>query len=324
MTATTRQIPWLRVLVEGVVIVGSILLAFGSLVLASAQPASGQLPPGARTPTLAEIEQTVPPIGRDVPFHLVDGFIMVEGAVNGESGFYMLDTGSPFALFLNNHFLTLGPSRQIASGSAGSGQRVVVLAHENVDSLSLWGDVRFRDVGWAQSADFGFIEQGIVPQYLGFIGHGILKNFEFTIDYDRSNLFFSRLDPDGDALVSRVRPEDVYATLTFACRDCDGQKDQVPFRLGEIALTLGIDTGNSGGQLTLTEQTKAALEHSGHLTAQGESYTLEGLAYEEASFSVDGLRVMVGETDGGTLGYSLLKQFTTVWNYQLGTLILVR
>ena len=137
MTATTRQIPWLRVFVEGVVIVGSILLAFGSLVLASAQPASGQLPPGARTPTLAEIEQTVPPIGRDVPFHLVDGFIMVEGAVNGESGFYMLDTGSPFALFLNNHFLTLGPSRQIASGSAGSGQRVVVLAHENVDSLSL-------------------------------------------------------------------------------------------------------------------------------------------------------------------------------------------
>ena len=201
---------------------------------------------------------------------------------------------------------------------------MVVLAHENVDSLSLWGDVRFRDVGWAQSADFGFIEQGIVPQYLGFIGHGILKNFEFTIDYDRSNLFFSRLDPDGDALVSRVRPEDVYATLTFACRDCDGQKDQVPFRLGEIPLTLGIDTGNSGGQLTLTEQTKAALEHSGHLTAQGESYTLEGLAYEEASFVVDGLRVMVGETDGGTLGYSLLKQFTTVWNYQLGTLILVR
>ena len=81
----------------------SILMAFGSLVLASAQPASGQLPPGARTPTRAEIERTVPPIGRDVPFHLVDGFIMVEGAVNGESGFYMLDTGSPFALFLNNH-----------------------------------------------------------------------------------------------------------------------------------------------------------------------------------------------------------------------------
>ena len=31
--------------------------------------------------------------------------------------------------------------------------------------------------------------------------------------------------------------------LTFACRDCDGQKDQVPFRIGEIPLTLGIDTG---------------------------------------------------------------------------------
>ena len=137
-------------------------------------------------------------------------------------------------------------------------------------------------------------------------------------------MFFSRLDPDGDALVSRVQPEDVHATLTFSCLDCDGQYDQIPFKLGEIPLTLGIDTGNSGGQLTLTEQTKAALEHSGHLTAQGESYTLEGLEYEEASFSVDGLRVMVGETDGGTLGYSLLQQFKTVWNYQLGTLVLVR
>ena len=302
----------------------SILMALGSVVLTSAQQASSQLPPGTMTPTHAEIERTVPPIGQDVPFRLVDGFIMLEGVVNGESGFYMLDTGSPFALFLNNHLLTLGPSRQIASGSAGSGQRVVVLAHENVDSLTLWGDVRFRDVRWAQSADFGFIEDGIVPQYLGFIGHGILKNFEFTIDYDRSNLFFSRLDPDGEALVSRVPPEDVHATLTFACRDCDRQYDQIPFKLGEIPLTLGIDTGNSGGQLTLTARTKEALEHSGHLTAQGDSYILEGLEHEEVSFSVDGLRVMVGETDGGTLGYSFLRQFKTVWNYQLGTLVLVR
>ena len=47
----SKRVPWLRVFVEGVVIVGSILLAFGSLVLASAQPASGQLPPGARTAT---------------------------------------------------------------------------------------------------------------------------------------------------------------------------------------------------------------------------------------------------------------------------------
>ena len=302
----------------------SILMALGSVVLTSAQQASSQLPPGAMTPTHTEIERTVPPIGQDVPFHLVDGFIMLEGVVNGKSGFYMLDTGSPFALFLNNHLLTLGPSRQIASGSAGSGQRVVVLAHENVDSLTLWGDVRFRDVRWAQSADFGFIEDGIVPQYLGFIGHGILKNFEFTIDYDRSNLFFSRLDPDGEALVSRVPLEDVHATLMFACRDCDRQYDQIPFRLGEIPLTLGIDTGNSGGQLTLTARTKEALEHSGHLTAQGDSYILEGLEHEEVSFSVDGLRVMVGETDGGTLGYSFLRQFKTVWNYQLGTLVLVR
>tara|TARA_B100000029_G_scaffold9808_1_gene10746 strand:+ start:20 stop:937 length:918 start_codon:yes stop_codon:yes gene_type:complete len=302
----------------------SILMALGSVVLTSAQQASSQLPPGAMTPTHTEIERTVPPIGQDVPFRLVDGFIMLEGVVNGESGFYMLDTGSPFALFLNNHLLTLGPSRQIASGSAGSGQRVVVLAHENVDSLTMWGDVRFRDVRWAQSADFGFIEDGIVPQYLGFIGHGILKNFEFTIDYDRSNLFFSRLDPDGEALVSRVPLEDVHATLMFACRDCDRQYDQIPFRLGEIPLTLGIDTGNSGGQLTLTARTKEALEHSGHLTAQGDSYILEGLEHEEVSFSVDGLRVMVGETDGGTLGYSFLRQFKTVWNYQLGTLVLVR
>jgi len=302
----------------------SILMAFGSVSLAFAQPASGQLPPGAMTPARAEIERTVPLIGQDVPFHLVDGFIMLEGVVNGESGFYMLDTGSPFALFLNNHLLTLGPSQQIASGSAGSGQRVVVLAHENVDSLTLWGDVRFRDVGWAQSADFGFIEQGIVPQYLGFIGHGILKNFEFTIDYDRSTLFLSRLDPDGNALVSRVPPEDVHATLTFACRDCDRQYDQIPFRFGDIPLTLGIDTGNSGGQLTLTARTKEALEDSGHLTAQGDSYILEGLEYAEVSFSVDGLRVMVGETDGGTLGYSFLRQFKTVWNYKLGTLVLVR
>ena len=302
----------------------SILMALGSVVLTSAQQASSQLPPGAMTPTHTEIERTVPPIGQDVPFRLVDGFIMLEGVVNGESGFYMLDTGSPFALFLNNHLLTLGPSRQIASGSAGSGQRVIVLAHENIDSLTLWGDVRFRDVRWAQSADFGFIEDGIVPQYLGFIGHGILKNFEFTIDYDRSNLFFSRLDPDGEALVSRVPLEDVHATLMFACRDCDRQYDQIPFRLGEIPLTLGIDTGNSGGQLTLTARTKEALEHSGHLTAQGDSYILEGLEHEEVSFSVDGLRVMVGETDGGTLGYSFLRQFKTVWNYQLGTLVLVR
>ena len=76
----------------------SILMAFGSVVLAFAQQASSQLPPGAMTPTQAEIERTVPPIGQDIPFRLVDGFIMLEGVVNGESGFYMLDTGSPLSL----------------------------------------------------------------------------------------------------------------------------------------------------------------------------------------------------------------------------------
>ncbi len=43
------QIPWLRVLVEGVVIVGSILLAFG---IDAVQGAAGQVPPVLQSPEL--------------------------------------------------------------------------------------------------------------------------------------------------------------------------------------------------------------------------------------------------------------------------------
>jgi hypothetical protein len=58
----------------------------------------------------------------ELPITIHEGYPLIAGEVNGKHGQFMLDTGTPFGLFLNSRFapVTVGP--EVGRGQAGSGQ----------------------------------------------------------------------------------------------------------------------------------------------------------------------------------------------------------
>jgi hypothetical protein len=94
----------------------------------------------------------------------------------------------------------------------------------------------------------------------------------------------------------------------------------VDFTLGGFAVTLEVDSGHTGEKVVLTPGVHAELFASGLLIPDGHRFSLVDLTYGESVISLHGIDVEEGKFEHGTLGYSLLSRFTTVWNYQTSTL----
>lgn len=273
------------------------------------------------------IANAVPAAGVRVPMELIGPYPMIRGSVNGQEGRFMLDVGTRMGLLLNSNRLKLGPSVRIGQGVADSGQPVVLHLHDNVEQLEIWPGAVVSNVDWAHSANFGFVEDGIAEDFLGFIGTGILLPYEFTLDYADRSVFLSRLAANGMPLVEAYAGQDIVATLRFTTRNGGAPYEPilpvVDFALGGFAIPLDVDTGNPGGKLVLTPGVNAALCALGLLIPDGDRFSVVDLTYGESVISLRGIEVQEGTAERGTLGYSLLSRFTTAWNYQTSTLRLL-
>ena len=118
-----------------------------------------------------------------LPFSVIDGYIIIDGKVGEINGKFMLDTGNPFGVFLNNNYIILDTNNFFTSGSAGSGQNLE-LFKSPVKNISVSDKFEFNNLTSVVHADFGFIERGITKNFLGFIGFEFLENYESVIDYN--------------------------------------------------------------------------------------------------------------------------------------------
>jgi hypothetical protein len=74
-----------------------------------------------------------------LPFHLIDGYIFIDGQVNGKKGKFMFDTGTPFAFFLN---------------------------------LKLADQIQFDGLKSMPHSNFYFIQNNVVDKFLGVCRYG--------------------------------------------------------------------------------------------------------------------------------------------------------
>jgi hypothetical protein len=268
-----------------------------------------------------------------LPYHLENGFILIDGQVDGTRGVFMLDTGMPFRILLNRHYVPLNKGVDVRRGSVASGQAMIIQSHAGAHSIALAGGARISAASGARfiapetvlSGDFGFIEPAVSPRFLGFVGWGFLKDYVFVIDYDKRAIPLYPLRRDGTSSAPSPDQSAVAAIIEFT-----PSSPIVPFELHArgVALPSILDTGGH-------ERLAAPAEIWARLNAGGsplvskkdgddELVSIAHASYRTYSFDLPDMEKVVGDKTLVTLGYPFLRNFRSTWNPAKGTVTLAR
>jgi hypothetical protein len=113
-----------------------LMIAIAAFLLAIALPWGPAFPGSPPNLGVNDYSQHQAPF--TLPFHLVDGYIMVDGTVNDVPGRFLFDTATPWAFYLNNASVPLGKDQFLVLGHAASGQEMPIYTQaQPIDSITL-------------------------------------------------------------------------------------------------------------------------------------------------------------------------------------------
>lgn len=269
-----------------------------------------------------------------LPFHLIDGYIFIDGQVNNKQGKFMFDTATPFAFLLNNNFVPLTKDVYLSEGYAGSGQFLVLHTQNNGVSINLTEQIKFNDLKSLPHTNFDFIEQSVLKDFLGMTGYVFNKDYLFIINYDNQTIAFHSFKQDDKTLSAYIDKNRVIATLPFTAKE-DGKKPELEFLIGNEKITGIFDTGNLG-TLTLTPEMKTRLENQGYLSVEKKDYLygryepylschLRKLKFNNQPLEdIHNLNFKIGKVNELWLGYQFLKHYVSIWDYKNKTIRLLK
>lgn len=265
-----------------------------------------------------------------LPFIVTAGRPMLEATVGGVGGRVMFDTGTEDVMLLNRALAPLDAGQALGTGQASSGQRVEVRRHP-APEVTLGG--RPLPLGpVVRSGDFGFLLQGLRPDFLGFVGAGWVQDRAFVLDYGRRALTLLPLQGDRTLAVPAPPAAEVVARI-----DLRLVHDELPLAagaVGERPILVDFDTGDTTTSY-LKASTLEALTAAGLLTTWPRGMRrIDDLRLGGARFdTVNGQWVEVGGPDDPRrdgqpellrLGSSFLQQNPTLWNLAGATILVLR
>jgi len=273
-----------------------------------------------------------------LPFHLVDGFILIDAEINGKRGKLMFDTGNSNNLLLNNNYLELSKESKIGEGTVGSGQQIEIFT-DVVSSVSMGLDLNMGPQN-VEHANFDFTQIGITSDMMGFLGYDFIKDYEFIIDYDdqviemylisenKNNKFYN----EDDIVVELDFSTPFMPNIPYVNFDYKGQK-----------IIANFDTGNQGS-LNLNESETEAfvasgvinkIESNGHYGQPMKiaKYTIDNLTYN--GVQLDKIKNIINHENSGMpitkenefdlgIGYQFLKNYKSIWNFKTKKIILLK
>ena len=266
-----------------------------------------------------------------LPFHLIDGYILIDGEINDRKGKFMFDTGNPQGLLLNNNFLDLKKNSKVGNGRVGSGQQLIMYK-SYIAKIRIINEVNWDNLNNVMHADFGFIEEGITKDFLGFLGYEFIKNYEFIIDYDAQVINLYQLDETGHSSQNIYNKEDVIESLKFTTPS-GKQIPVLEFSLANEKIVSSFDTGTQG-DIKLLRSFKNKLLQTKDLKLFNNcwygqpnipTFVLDGLTYNDNKLEkIRNLSILDSDKNEIQLGYQFLKNYKTVWNYKKNTIILLK
>lgn len=266
---------------------------------------------------------------REIPFTIGDGKPMIAAEIAGVAGRMMFDIGTPDAVFLNRDAVPLDAGVFLAEGRAASGQTIEVRQHE-APPVAIGGrDYATGDA--VRSGNFGFAEELLGPDFLGFVGAPAVEGEAFLLDYDRRLLTVLRTDAQGGLTVVPPSESDVLARIEVA----PGEGD-LPTTVAAIAgrqIAVDFDTGD-GGTLYLRAGTIEDLRSANALATDRDrahlaEVSLGGVAFPDLTVRLveaGGPQDARSETDADLLriGAGFLSIYPTLWLLPAGRIEILR
>ncbi len=269
--------------------------------------------------------------------HTVKDYIFVDGEVDGKSGVFMFDTGTPFRFLLNRHYAPLGNGADVVKGTVTSGQGIDLQSHGSEHRVLIDGHPFSAAAGAkagsasednALSGDFDFIEKNVAPRFLGFVGWGVLKNYSLVLDYQRRLATLYPIGADGQSMQTPAQKTNIVAVIHFAPSDIP-TKGPEPFYLeiGGIKFASTIDSGGVN-EIEASKAIWDQLKTAGLVKpAQAKDETcvaVSGVQYEGRALQIPNIQMKVGEEARVSLGSVFLRKYLSIWNPIQRTVTLVR
>lgn len=161
-------------------------------------------------------------------FKHIRGLIFVEVEVNGEEGYFILDSGAPVVV-LNTKYFSHGKEDGSAQGVSGSLQRQQI----HIDGFR-WGNIELEDTD-LMGLDLSHLEEELGHPFKGLIGHDLLRDYELLIDYEKEELLLFK---EGQTdYHQKIQPQ---SELSFS------YQLHIPVlevEIGGVPYDLGLDTG---------------------------------------------------------------------------------
>lgn len=261
-----------------------------------------------------------------IPFHLVDGYILINAEVNNVKGRLLFDTGTSGSFMINNNIVQLEKDNFLTTGSTGSNQKLDIYL-STIDSIKIsQTNLKFINPGKQMHTNFSFMQDSIASDILGTIGYEIIRQYILTIDYNRQII---KLDQHKDYIT------DLEMITTFYYTN-EGNLPEINFTLnnGRI-LRAHFDTGSLGVmffekslQDELIHDNQVAVYSTGvwYGIASGKmkTYRINNLTYENVTFNLKNLEHIVNSKNTLSLGYSFLKDYVSVWDFKGKTISLYK
>ena len=184
-----------------------------------------------------------------IPFQIIDHLIVVKAEVSGRKGNFIVDTGAE-ALVLNSvHFKNYNKRKyRTTAGVSGTIDNVYLkrLDHFFLKGFSI-------DRVSADVINLSHLEKSKKTEFLGIIGHAILKDYEIFIDFYLKQITLFRTDKEGNRIDKQILLEKIADSISF------NQKKHTividAFINGEKVI-FGMDTGAEINQLNNTVSKK--------------------------------------------------------------------
>ncbi len=201
---------------------------------------------------------------------LAGNSIFVEATLNGRTGIFLLDTGSPW-LMVNKAYFTGAPIHHSDESLTDLNGNIIKPEYFTVKSLSLQGLALPRPAGYM--LDLTGIEKAKGLPVLGVLGYSVFRQLELVFDFEKRQLVIFSLKKNG-LPDCETYP---YCPVDSLDLKISGHFPSVEAKLGGKILRLGIDSGSEVNLLhpKALKKQEALFQASSQVWVKGFSHELE-------------------------------------------------